>query len=540
MEELTKVLEIKMIKVLITDKLAQEGIDLLNSIDGVEAVVKTGISEDELAQIIGDYDGLIIRSATTVTAKVLAKPGKLKAIARAGVGVDNIDIPEATRRGIIVMNTPGGNTLSAAEHTMALMLAMSRNVVPACNSLKAGAWDRKKYMGNQLNGKVLGLIGLGRIGMAVAQMAKGFNMKVLGFDPLAAPPNAEKLGVEVTENIEKIFKDADYISVHVPRNEQTLNMISTKQIKMMKPTVRLVNCARGGIINENDLYDALEAKTIAGASLDVFNSEPPDNTRFSECPYCIVTPHLGASTEEAQIEVAVEAAQIIVDAIKAGPVRNAINAPSSAGAVPAIVEQYTQLSKRIGSLLSTIAPGHIKNIEVQYRGSIADMAVEPVTLSFVIGLLQPHFDLPLNMVNVGVLAKERGISVDETKNSEPKDVAASFSAKVVTDKVTRTVTGSVFGGTQLRIIEIDGFNIEVTPQGTVLAIFNDDKPGVIGAVGTLCGKHNINICTMGVGQKSDEQKAILAVSLDKEPSKEAVDELAKLDFVNQIYVCKLD
>jgi len=301
-----------MIKVLITDKLAQEGIDLLNSMDGVEAVVKTGIDKDELARIIGEHDGLIIRSGTRVTPEVLANPGKLKGIARAGVGVDNIDIPEATRKGIIVMNTPGGNTLSAAEHTMALILAMSRNVVPACNSLKGGAWDRKKYMGNQLNNKVLGLIGLGRIGMAVAEMAKGFNMKVLGYDPFAAPTDAEKTGIEVTEDVEKIYKDADYISVHVPRNEQTLNMIDAEQLKMMKPTARLVNCARGGIINEDALYEALSNKRIAGAALDVYPKEPPENTRFSEFEECIATPHLGASTEEAQIEVAVEAAQILV------------------------------------------------------------------------------------------------------------------------------------------------------------------------------------------------------------------------------------
>ncbi len=529
-----------MIKVLVTDKLAQEGIDLLNSADGVEAVVKTGISGEELAKIIGEYDGLIIRSGTKVTAEVLANPGKLKGIARAGVGVDNIDIPEATRKGILVMNTPGGNTLSAAEHTMALMLSMSRNVVPACNSLKGGAWDRKKYMGSQLNGKVLGVIGLGRIGMAVAKMAQGFNMKILGYDPLAAPADAEKLGIEVVESLERIFKEADYISVHVPRNEQTVNMIDAEQIKMMKPTVRLVNCARGGIINEDAVYNALSEGRIAGAALDVYPKEPPENTRFTEFEKCLVTPHLGASTEEAQIEVAVEAAQILVDAIKGGPVRNALNAPSISGAVPVIVSQYAELARRIGTLVSTIAPGRIKEVEVRYRGSIAEMAVEPVTLNFAIGLLQQHFEMPLNMVNVGVLAKERGISIDETKNPEVKDVAASFSAKVVTDKVTRTVTGSVFGERLLRIIEIDGFNVEMTPQGSVLVIFNDDKPGVIGSVGTVCGRHNINICTMGVGQKAAEQKAALAVSLDSEPDAKAVEELGKLDFVNEIYVCKLD
>lgn len=529
-----------MAKLLITDKLAQEGIDLINAAEGFEAVVKTGIGEEELAAIIGEHDGLIIRSGTKVTAKVLADAGKLKAVARAGVGIDNVDVKAATRQGILVMNTPGGNTLSAAEHTMAMMLAMSRNVVPACNSLKGGAWDRKKYTGNQLNGKVLGVIGLGRIGMAVAKMAAGFNMKILGYDPLAAPTNAEQIGVEVTDDLERIFKEADFITLHVPRNEQTLNMIGAAQLALMKPTVRLVNCARGGIINEDALYDALAERRIAGAALDVFSSEPPENSRFAELDNCLVTPHLGASTEEAQIEVAVEAAQILMDAIKGGPIRNAVNAPSTAGAVPVIVNRYASLARRIGALLSTIAPGSIKSVEVQYRGSIAALDIEPVTLSFAMGLLQKHFDLPLNMVNTPVLAKERGISIDETKNTEAKDVASSFSAKVVTGKVTRTVTGSVFGETLLRIIEIDGFNIEMTPQGAVLIIFNDDKPGVIGAVGGLCGRHGINICTMGVGQKLEERKAILAVSLDKEPEAETVAELSKLDFVNELYVCTLN
>ncbi|MBN2019456.1 MAG: phosphoglycerate dehydrogenase [Sedimentisphaerales bacterium] len=530
-----------MMKILISDKLAKEGIDLLKAMPDVEVAVKTGISEDELAGIIGEYDGLIIRSGTKVTAKVLANPGRFKAVARAGVGIDNVDVKEATRKGIVVMNTPGGNTLSAAEHTLALMLAMSRHIVPACNSLKAGAWDRKKYEGNQLNNKVLGVIGLGRIGMAVAKMAaKGFNMKVIGYDPLAVPPEAQQIGVEITDNLEKIFRESDYITVHVPKNEQTLNMISSEQLKMMKPTVRLINCARGGIINEDAVYQALSEKRIAGAALDVFPKEPPENTRFKEFDSCLVTPHLGASTEEAQIEVAVEAAQILVDAIRGASIRNAVNAPSTAGVVPPLVAKYAELARRIGVLLSAIAPGSVRQVQVEYRGSIAEMSLQAVTLNFAIGLLQKHFDMPLNMVNTPVLAKERGISIDETKNTTPKNVASSFSAKVVTDKFTRTVTGSIFGEKLLRIIEIDGFDVEMTPQGTVLIIFNDDKPGVIGSVGMLLGTHKINICTMGVGQKLDLLKAILAVSLDKAPDEDTINDLSKLDFVNELYVCKLD
>ncbi len=528
-----------MFKILIADKLAQEGIDLINSIDDFEAVVRTGLSEDELVEIIGDYDGLIIRSATTVTPKILANSGKLKGIARAGVGVDNIDIPAATQKGILVMNTPGGNTLSAAEHTMALMLSLSRNVVPACTSLKEGAWDRKKYTGNQLNGKVLGVIGLGRIGMSVVKMALGFDMRVVGYDPFAAPKEAAQMGVDVTEDVERIYKESDFISLHIPRNEQTTNMITTKELKMMKSTCRIVNCARGGIINEDDLYNGLNAGLIAGAALDVFSKEPPDNMGFQNCPTCLVTPHLGASTEEAQIEVAVEAAQILCDAIKGGPISNALNAPATSGGVPPIVSRYSELATRIGTMMSTLAPGHIKNVKIEYRGSIAEKQVDSVTTAFTIGLLQPHFDTVINMVNAPVLAKERSISIDQIKNEAIKDLESSFTATVETDKVTRTIRGTVFGGSLLRIIDIDGFRIEVTPEDTMVIIFNDDRPGVIGSVGKVFGDHGINMNTMGVGHEYQGGKAILAVSLDKTPGEKAAAELASLDFVNEMYVCKL-
>lgn len=529
-----------MIKILITDKLAPEGIALLKSMDGVEPVVKTGISEEELSGIIGEYDGLIIRSGTKVTAGVLETCGSLKAIARAGVGVDNIDVASATRRGVIVMNTPGGNTLSAAEHTMALMLSMSRNIVPACNSLKAGAWDRKKYMGNQLNNKTLGLIGLGRIGMAVAKMALGFNMKVLGYDPLAVPAQAEKMGIEIAGSLEDIYSRADYISVHVPRNEKTIDMISAAELKMMKPSVRIVNCARGGIINEDALYDALSEKVIAGAALDVYNEEPPRNTRFTGLDNCLVTPHLGASTEEAQIEVAVEAAEIIVDAIKGGPIRNALNTPSAGASVPAVVSTYAELAKRIGMVMDSLLTGQIKDIHARYCGEIAELDVSMVTTSFQIGLLQPHFSEAINMVNVGVIARERGINIEETRNPESKDVASSFTVKVTTTAESHSITGTVFGGSILRVIAIDGFAVEMTPADTVMIIFNDDKPGVIGAVGTVCGRHCINIQTMGVGQNADEKKAVLAFSLDGSPDEKMIKELSALDFVNDIYICKLD
>ncbi len=529
-----------MIKILITDKLAQEGIDLLKTIDGVEPVVKTGISEDELASIIGDHDGLIIRSGTQVTAKVLANPGKLKGIARAGVGVDNIDVPEATKKGILVMNTPGGNTLSAAEHTLALMLGLSRNIAPACQSLKEGKWDRKLYSGNQLNNKVLGVIGLGRIGMAVAKMATGFDMKILGYDPIAAPAEADSLGIEVVKDLERVFKESDYITVHVPKNEKTIDLIDADQLAMMKPTVRLINTARGGIINEDALYDALASKKVAGAALDVFPKEPPTNTRFTEFVNCLVTPHLGASTQEAQVEVAVEAAQELVDAIKGGSIKNAINAPSISGKVPLLVTKYSELAKRIGNVIASITDGPIKSVDLQFRGEIAEMDIKLVKTSFTIGLLQASIDAPVNMVNVELIAKERGINIDETINVAPKDFSSSLTAVVATDKVSRSVTGTVFGGELMRVIDIDGFKVEMTPSGTVMVVFNDDKPGVVGAVGKVVGEHEININTMGVGQKPEQKKAVLAVSLDKCPDTDMIKAVKALEFVNEVHLCRLD
>jgi D-3-phosphoglycerate dehydrogenase len=530
-----------MIKILIADKLAKEGIDLLKSMKDVEPVVKTDISPEELTASIGQYDGVIVRSATKITAKMLEKPGKLRGVARAGAGVDNIDVSAATKKGILVMNTPGGNTLSAAEQTMTLMLAISRHVVPACNSLKGGVWDKKSYMGNQLNNKVLGIIGLGRIGMAVAKMASGFNMKILGYDPVSTPPEAEKLGVEITGNLEKIFKEADIITVHVPKNEQTLNMIGEAQLKIMKPTTKIINCARGGIINEDALYDALEKKTIAAAALDVFTEEPPvKNKRYEKIANCIVTPHLGASTEEAQVEVAVEAAQILADFLKTGAIKNAVNAPSTGSAVPTVVSTYAALAERIGTLASTIAGGQIKKVELQYRGAIAEHDVAIVTSSFQIGLLRPYCEDPVNIVNASALAKEKGISIDVTKNAEAKNVASGFGVKITTAKGLCTFTGTVFNDKIIRIIEINGFDVEMTPADNVMIIFNDDKPGVIGAVGTVFGKHGINIQTMGVGQKPAEKKAILAVSLDARPNEKVIKEVSQLDFVNEVYLCNLD
>ncbi len=529
-----------MLKILITDKISEKGIEYLKSLDDVKPVVRADIDENELAAIIGEYDGLIIRSGTQVNAEVLENAGKLRAIVRAGVGVDNIDIDAATKKGIFVMNTPGANTLSAAEHTMALVMAMSRNIVPACNSLKSGKWDRKQFTGRQLDDKTLGLIGLGRIGMAVAKIAKGLNMRIIGYDPLAKESEVEKAGIDLTTDFNEIIKKSDYISLHVPKNKQTTNMIDKAQFDMMKPTAHIVNCSRGGVVNEDALYDALEKDEIAGAALDVFNEEPPENTRFENLDNCLVTPHLGASTEEAQIEVAREAARVLIDTLKGKAIKNTLNAPTRAGSIPLIVRSYSELAKRIGMMASVLAGGRIKDVQVQYRGKIVDQDVELITNSFQIGLLRGYFDTPVNMVNAPLLAEERDINIEEKKRSEPHDFASEFGARITTRSGVTRITGTVLSENIMRIIEINGFGIEMSPADTVVIIFNDDQPGVIGQVGTALGKHGMNIETMGVGQKLKEKEAVLAFSVDKEPSEEVIKEIEALHFVNNVYVCRLD
>lgn len=528
-----------MIKILVTDKLAKEGLDLMAGMDDVEVTVKTGVKEDELAAMIGEYDGLIIRSETKVTAKVLTNHGRLRGIARAGVGIDNVDVPVATQKGIMVMNTPDGNTISAAEQTIALMMAMSRYTVQACNSLKARKWDRKQYQGTQLMGKTLGVIGLGRIGMAVARRAMGLKMKVMGFDPMAAPESASEAGVVVVQDVKELVRQSDFITLHVPVTDQTKGMINADLIALMKPTARIINVARGPVIDEKALCAALTEKKIAGAALDVFVKEPPEDFWFEGLDNCIVTPHLGASTDEAQVEVAVDAAKELVEALRGTQVRNALNVPGLDKALPDVVKKYCDLAKRIGVVVSSITPGQIKKIETSYRGEIAGMDTAAIKTHFAIGLLQKHFEEPLNIVNAPVMVRERGISIDETKNPEAKDYASTIAVRLVTDQADHTVVGTIIGKGILRIIAIDDYALEMTPEGPILVIFNHDKPGVIGAVGTICGKHKLNIGTMGVGRVKAENRAMLAIDLDTTPDAKAIDEFKKQDFVKSVHVCQL-
>ncbi len=526
-----------MIKILVTDKLAQEGLDVLSGNDDVELTVKTGVSEDELASIIGDYDGLIIRSGTQVTAKVLENSGRLKGIARAGVGVDNVDVSNATQKGIVVMNTPDGNTISAAEHTIALLMALSRHIPQGCSTLKAGKWDRKKFMGTQLMGKTLGVIGLGRIGMSVARRALGLKMKVIGYDPIAAPETAEQDGVQIYDDMIQLCKKCDYLTLHVPVTDQTRGMINADLFKIMKPSAKIINVARGAVVNEDDLWAALKGGTIGGAALDVFSKEPPVNRGFEDLDNCIVTPHLGASTEEAQIEVAIDAANELVEALRGGQMRNAINVPGQDKNLSETVKQYRALAERLAMLVGSLAPGSIQKVKVTYRGEIANRNVSAVTTSVMIGLLQDKFVETVNAVNVPSLAKQRGLSIDEVKNTDAREHTSMMSIQVVTDQVEREVFGTIVGKNIPRVIGVDDYDLEMCPEGSILIIYYADKPGVIGTIGTICGKHNLNIGTMGVGRVGD--KAVLAVSLDSCPDENVIKELKSLGFVDFFNICDL-
>jgi len=522
-------------KVLIADKLSDAGIDWLKAQEDVELDVKPGLSPAELAAIVGDYDGMIIRSAVDVTAEVLARPGRLRCIARAGVGVDNVDVPVATQKGVIVMNTPGGNTLSTAELALALMMSLSRKVPAANASLKQGQWDRKSFSGTQLAGKTIGIVGMGRIGQAVASRAAGLEMRVLGYDPFFAGTADDPF--EMVKDLNDLCKRADYITVHVPKNPETTGMIGRDQFAVMKPTARVINAARGGIVDPEAALEALQQGRIAGVALDVWTGEPPDSPAelaLIQHPKCLAVPHLGASTEEAQVQVALDAAQQLVEALRGGEVRNAVNAPGFDKALPAVLRPYTELATRMGTILSSLTAGAITRVEVIYRGQIAEMNVAPITTYLLVGLLQPHMDQPINVINAPFLAEQRGVEVDQITSAKVKEFTNMMEVKVVTDKQTRSAKGAIFGNRFPRVIAIDGFRMEMKPEGHVLIITNEDKPGVVGRYGTILGNAHINIADMTFARKTAQGMAVVGINLDTAPPEKVLDEIRAQDFVREV------
>lgn len=517
-------------KVLISDTLSEEGIKILEEA-GLEVIYKPGISYEELLKLIEEVDGLIIRSGTKVTREVVQRSKRLKVIGRAGTGLDNVDLQAANEKGIVVMNVPGGNSLAAAEHTIALLLALARKIPQAVSSLKSGKWEKKKFMGVEVNNKTLGIIGLGRIGSIVADRALGLKMKVIAYDPFVTPETAEKKGIELV-SFEELLRRSDFITIHTPLTKETYHLIDDKAFSLMKDGVFIINCARGGIIDEEALYRALVSGKVAGAALDVFEKEPIDpNHPLLSLENFIGTPHLGASTVEAQKIVAVEIAKQVVDYLTKGIIRNAVNVPSLSPETLKIIAPLLTLAEKMGLLATQITEGAIKEIEISYKGEIANLDTRPVTIAFVRGLLYPFLKEDVNYVNALLRAKERDIRVVESKIEMAEDFTSLISAKVVHTEGTTIVEGTLFGKKEPRIVKINGFRLDALPEGHMLYIFNEDRPGVIGQIGTILGKHNLNISRMYVGQDPMKQTNVILLSLDQPPTPEALKELNELKTV---------
>jgi D-3-phosphoglycerate dehydrogenase len=526
-------------KVIVLDDLSQEGLDLLNAAPGIEYEVRTGLKGDDLRKALQEFDGAICRSGVKITAESLAGSRRLKAVVRAGVGTDNIDKAAATRAGVVVMNTPAGNTLSTAEHTITLMLAMSRNVAPAYQSLCEGRWDRKNYMGTQVAGKTLGVVGLGRIGLAVAQRALALEMKVMGFDPFMSKERAQDLGIELVETVAAMLPSVDYLTVHTPLTDETRNLVDLPQLEVMKTGVRLVNCARGGIYNEEALVKGLESGKIAGVALDVFVEEPCTDSPLFGKPGVLCTPHLGASTEEAQTSVAVEAVQLLTDYLINGTIRHSVNvAPLDAKTLESL-KGYVDVAYRLGMLIAGLQEGNVRECKINYRGEISDRDTKVLTAVFAAGLLKNALDEEVNLVNAEYMLRDRGIELTVESHSEMGAFRSTMSAELKTDSGQHKVAGTVFGQSMPRLVAIDGYRLEAYLDGCLLVYTHKDVPGIIGKVGTLFGEHGVNIGQMAVGRDQAGGDAIGILNLDAAPSAEALEAMKKLPSISSARVIHL-
>jgi D-3-phosphoglycerate dehydrogenase len=526
-------------RVLIADKLETAGIELLQAA-GLEVETRLGLKGEELAAALREFDGAIVRSQPKITAECLQNPGRLRAIARAGVGVDNIDVTAATRQGIVVMNTPGGNTVSAAEHTIALLLAVARRVAAADAVMKAGGWDRNKFVGTQVAGKTLGVIGLGRIGREVARRAKGLDMAVIALDPFVTASKAAELGYQVASSLEELLPQVDFLTVHVPLSDETKSLIGSRELAMMRKTARILNVARGGIVEEGALAAALQAGTIAGAGVDVFSTEPiPADNPLLKAPNIVLTPHLGASTVEAQENVAVEAAQLIADYLLKGQVANAVNMAAVNPVELAEVRPYVDLARRLGLLHAQLAQGPIRKATLHYKGELAGKKTRLLTAAFTAGLLEYRLSEGVNLVNAEVLARERGIEIMESSSPKKGDFAALLQAEVETDKATTIAAGTLFGDQYVRLVQLGPFRMEGYLDGVLFVFRHRDVPGLIGFVGTIFGTHSVNIAQMTVGRQAPGGEAIGILNLDGPPPEQAVLAVKAHAEISNVTVVKL-
>ncbi len=517
-------------KVLISDKMSDRAREIFDA-RGIEVDVKPGMSEDELIACIGEYDGLAVRSATKATEKVIAAASNLKVIGRAGIGVDNVDIAAATANGVVVMNTPFGNAITTAEHAIAMMMALAREIPQADASTQAGKWEKSRFMGVELTGKTLGIIGCGNIGSIVADRALGLKMKVVAFDPFLSDERARDIGVEKAD-LETLLKRADFISLHTPLTDQTRGILDAGALAKTKPGVRIVNCARGGLVVEADLKAAMESGHVAAAALDVFEQEPATENALFGMENLVCTPHLGASTEEAQVNVAIQVAEQMSDYLLTGAVVNALNMPSvSAEEAPRLMP-YMKLAELLGSFAGQLTESGLKSVTIEYEGHAAELNCKPLTAAALKGLLSPLLN-SVNMVNAPVMASERGIGVSEVRTDREGDYQTLIRLTVVTENQSRSVAGTLFGGDRVRIVDVKGVPMEAGLGAHMLYVTNEDKPGLIGRLGTVLGDAGLNIATFQLGRTATGGDAIALVEVDQEVPAEVLKAVTALPNVVQ-------
>ncbi|MCH7887835.1 MAG: phosphoglycerate dehydrogenase [Proteobacteria bacterium] len=519
-----------MTKVLIADKLSAMAAEIFRA-NGIEADVATGLTPKQLVKRIAGYDGLAVRSATKVTADVLAAASRLKVVGRAGIGVDNIDVAAATARGVVVMNTPFGNAITTAEHTIAMMLALARQLPAADRSTRAGKWQKSRFMGVEVAAKVLGLIGCGNVGSIVANRAQGLKMRVIAYDPFLAPERAAELGVEKV-GLDELYARADIISLHTPLTEQTRDMIDARAIARMKPGVRIINCARGGLVVETDLAAALESGHVAGAALDVFAIEPATENPLFGMDQVVVTPHLGAATSEAQENVARQIAEQMSDFLTTGAVTNALNMPSVTAEEAPKLRPYMKLARQLGRFAGQLTRTGLKAVTVEYEGHVATLNTQALTAIVIEGLLSPVMD-SVNMVNAPLVARQRNIGVSEITHARPGDYLTLIRLTVTTEKRSRSVAGTLFADNRPRVVEIKGINIEAELGPHMLYITNEDKPGIIGRLGMTLADAGVNIATFHLGRAAPGGDAIALIEIDGALPADVLGQVRAIDGVFQ-------
>lgn len=518
-------------KILVSDSFSPEGLELMSR--DAEVDYRPDISPEELLADINAYHGLVVRSRTRVTAEVIEAAPNLKVIGRAGVGVDNIDVEKATAKGIIVVNAPHGNTISTAEHTIALLTSLARNIAAANSSVKRGEWKRSEYTGVELNKKILGVVGVGRIGSEVARRARALGMETIAYDPYITKDHAEKLGLEIVA-LEDLLKQSDFITLHLPLNPSTHHLIGEKELAMLKPGVRIVNCARGGLIDEDALCRALQEGRVEGAALDVLEREPPESCKLLELNNVIITPHLGALTREAQANVALQVSEQVIKALKGEPIVSAVNVPALMPETRAAIGPFLPLARVMGSFYLQMFGGSVDEIELTYSGQVASMPLAPLTISCLIGFLQHIVGDGVNWVNASYIAKNRGIAVRETSTTEVKNYSNLITMRARSGQEEHHISGTLLNG-DMRIVRVDEYRIEIVPAPYMLVTTHNDRPGVVGKIGTLLGDENVNIASMQLGRKQARGEAMMVLQVDEQMPAETLNKVDNLDVITSAH-----